>query len=741
MHRDLLRQWMVSLGGAMTYLHLGLMVPSSIAGQNQILKITVGEPTTLGPLPYVNKASLSVSRTGVVAAFIPRHDPAGIFVRSSSDGGVTWSNERPSPIRMGGACGTALRDGGVIRMISHSYHLRDNWPLIAYMARFADDFSTWTVEAASVDLPNVALTPQEPSPHTWAGPIFDKGKMVQLPSGDVLAPMYGRLKGDTTSRVLLTRSSDGGRTWRYHATVAYDQQDPYPEIPGDFGGYAEPSIALLPNGQILCVMRAQYSHLPPDYKPLHASWSNDDGKTWTRPAPTRPHLRTIWPTLQVLDNGVLACVHGRPGFHVAFSTDGGHTWGHRVSFAHQPEPHITGQVDMVKTGPNKLLAIGGVPGGTKVFPVTVERVNDPSPGPFKLAGSVQDHRGTPIVGAKVELGPNRYTTEYRPIRPEHGNPMVRTNDKGLFRFDSVKRGKTTLTVEADGYVPAVRHITARPGMEQVELTMKPGRAIQGRVVNEAGEPIAGSCVIINEKWHTHTGRNGAFHWLVHGDPPGHAKVRLVRRGYLQQCRTLSLAEIRRPIMTYRLPYPKDGPSLRCARVSLAPAIDAGFDNVAWAEAPVAIDFWVRAVLGTRLIPLAARFACDAECLYAIVRVGVVKDAPTSDEDVLELYLAKDMDHRKSYQFAYNASGAVGGDFAWNVTRWSKVCAKRDPEGGWTVATAIKWLVLGMRSPGRGTSIGVGLAHIQNSRKEQATRNSSLQAAPPTVFRYGRLVIE
>jgi hypothetical protein len=43
---------------------------------------------------------------------------------------------------------------------------------------------------------------------------------------------------------------------------------------------------------------------------MYTSWSNDMGQTWTDPIPTPPHLQHVWPTLAVLDNGVVACVYG-----------------------------------------------------------------------------------------------------------------------------------------------------------------------------------------------------------------------------------------------------------------------------------------------------------------------------------------------------------------------------------------------------------------------------------------------
>jgi hypothetical protein len=115
-------------------------------------------------------------------------------------------------------------------------------------------------------------------------------------------------------------------------------------------------------------------HLPGEYRPIYVNWSDDMGKTWTRPVETNPHLMNISPELVTLDNGVLACQYGRPGFHVAFSLDNGHTWQDRISFSDLPCDVITGQFNMIKVGPNRLVAVGNDAEGTKVWAFTVERV-------------------------------------------------------------------------------------------------------------------------------------------------------------------------------------------------------------------------------------------------------------------------------------------------------------------------------------------------------------------------------
>ena len=315
------------------------------AKETEILKITVGKPTLLHPLQYQNAASISGSRTGVVAAFYPKPPR---HCRTSSDGGVTWGPQMDSPPQLGGgSAGVALRDGGVLKMLTTAdetigeaeEHVRpmvgeykDGWFMLhSTFAWFNDDFTSYEVAPVQVYMPDAVTTKQTHLP-TSSWPIFERGNILHLANGDLLAPMYGVFKGDTKSRVILSRSSDRGHRWRYYATVAAGEEDPNPELPGQHVGCDEPSIEILPNGQMICVFRTQYSHLPGEYRPISVCWSNDLGKTWTRPTPTNPHLMNIAPKLIVLENGVLACEYGRPGFNVAFSLDNGHTW---------QDPHYT----------------------------------------------------------------------------------------------------------------------------------------------------------------------------------------------------------------------------------------------------------------------------------------------------------------------------------------------------------------------------------------------------------------
>ncbi|MBP87518.1 MAG: hypothetical protein CMJ64_12470 [Planctomycetaceae bacterium] len=515
------------------------------AGDREILKITRGKPVKLGPYGYVNNATLGVSPTGVIAAGVAiKHWPGmheqWIAYRVSKDSGKTWTEPMQGfgPVRSGVEAWATLRGGGALQVGGWGMPAARNregwWETI--LTRFSDDMLHYQIEPIRVYMPDAALVISEPSPLFMSGPQFGTGKVIQLPNGDLLAPMQGRFKGDTKHRAIVSRSVDRGRTWRYHGTIAYDPVDSHPDLPGQYLGHAEASIALLPNGQLLSVMRTQYSHLPGEYRPLHVCWSDDWGKTWTKPVPTTPHLMNIHPNLIVLDNGVVACVYGRPGFHAAFSLDNGRTWQDRISFSHRPEPKITGQVHANKIGPNKLMVIGGVgTGGTQVFPVTVERLKA-STASVALTGTVLDEKGDPIAGALVERGSNRYAADdwlehesdldpwksgpltvgnpklaFRSIQPGDNHPTARTDDKGRFRFDAVSLDEYVLTVEADGYAPQHRHVKVGPQPELYEFSLKPGRLVRGRVVDSQGKPISGVCVVLN-RWHCHTDRRGYYHW-------------------------------------------------------------------------------------------------------------------------------------------------------------------------------------------------------------------------------------
>ena len=507
--------------------------------ETEILKITVGEPTLFSASQ--TSPVVASSRTGTVAAFY------GTFYRVSTDGGQSWGPQMDSPCGNPGSMSIGLREGGVLFMARSAAPIDESDPpkLRARRYVFSDDFLKCENLWSAVSIPQAALNVR------WAKfwPYFHKGKIVQLPNGDLLATLYGNFKGDAQYRTMIVRSTDSGQTWQFHATAAYDPKDPHPYLVGAYCGYCEPSLALLSDGQLLCMMRTQGAQFAGEYRPMYQCWSKDLGKTWTRPVPTKPYLINIYPTLAVLDNGVVASQYGRPGFHVAFSLDNGHTWQDRIAFSDLPHPASHGMYDMVKVGPNKLVAIGNKGVVSKAWPITVERVKV-SPAHVALTGLVLDQQGNPIAGAMLERSPNRYYLDawlehetktydgapltvglvvgYRSIQKQYGHPTVQTDAQGRFRFESVKLGEYVLTVEADGYAPQHRHIKVQPEGEPQEFQLKPGRKVRSRVLDSTGRPVPGACVVLNH-WHVHTDRAGFFHWSVEAPLPEHVKIKVSKR--------------------------------------------------------------------------------------------------------------------------------------------------------------------------------------------------------------------
>jgi hypothetical protein len=574
---ETLRTFYVLLSVQAIWIGCGCESEFAAAEETEILKITVGQPTKLSNVVYTNTASVAVSRTGVVAAFYPKPRTGPNFYRTSTDLGRTWGKELDAPgvdlPLAGGTNNATLRDGGVLKYLTTGSSFKgeaedrhskmegeyvDGWfKLHSTFAWFNDDFTKYEIAPVQVYMPD-AVTVKRPSAGVSSWPTFID-KMIQLPNGDLLSAMQGLHKGDSRSRTTICVSSDQGHKWRHYATVAYAPKDPYPELPGQYLGYAEPTIAMMSNGQMICVMRTQYAHPPAEYKPMAVCWSDDQGKTWTKPVATEPHLMNISPTLATLDNGVVACQYGRPGFHVVFSLDYGHTWQDRISFSHQVEPGLTGQFDMIKVGPNNLVAIGSNADGLQVWPISVERVRV-TPARVALSGRVLDDRGRPIAGALVERGPNRYSVDDWVVDPlgwnkrvRHGNthpdrttpieylprlsylsiqkinayPTARTNEQGRYVFEGVDLGEYVLTVEADGHAPRHRHVKVGPQSQSEDFSLKPGQRVRGRVVVEAGQP-GGVCVVLNQ-WHCHTDPQGYFHWSVEAPLPEQVTLQVYKK--------------------------------------------------------------------------------------------------------------------------------------------------------------------------------------------------------------------
>lgn len=201
-------------------------------------------------------------------------------------------------------------------------------------------------------------------------------RVLELPNGDLLTTIYGLLTGDKEpapymptmmkTRVMLFRSKDKGLNWDYTSTVAAD-----PKVGTE--GFNESVIARVSKGvhkgRLIVLMRTGQA--------LYKTVSDDEGKTWAKAEPVLFAGRDVYatdqwkemfkntkrkgelivnnpteivgavvdPELLELRSGVLVAAFGvriparaawqNPGHpwngnYLAFSTDGGDTWGNIV---------------------------------------------------------------------------------------------------------------------------------------------------------------------------------------------------------------------------------------------------------------------------------------------------------------------------------------------------------------------------------------------------------------------------
>ena len=168
---------------------------------------------------------------------------------------------------------------------------------------------------------------------TWSKPLrlpgigeaFGNGSSVLLPDNTVvLATQFDEMPGMDLPPSKgkpycgIYHSSDRGKTFELTAALSTRK-----------GTQGEPAITRLQDGRLMVILRRNGD----------AFWSEDDGKTWSRPRSTGVDLYD--PHLVTLPSGVLACFHGSysgGGLRVILSRDGGETW-------HGPRERIGYAVD------------------------------------------------------------------------------------------------------------------------------------------------------------------------------------------------------------------------------------------------------------------------------------------------------------------------------------------------------------------------------------------------------------
>ena len=113
-------------------------------------------------------------------------------------------------------------------------------------------------------------------------------------------------------------------------------------------GWAEPGLALLPNGDLLTVLRNGEGNAP-----LYFSRSTDGGRTWSDPVRSRLHGQ--YPGLLTTSSGLIITTYGRPDNRLAVCLDGeGEGWPYEITVSTAPGWQ---GVTAVETTPDELLVV------------------------------------------------------------------------------------------------------------------------------------------------------------------------------------------------------------------------------------------------------------------------------------------------------------------------------------------------------------------------------------------------
>jgi len=300
------------------------------------LEVTVSAPVLVGRsqgyfwMPTVVRLSNGDLLAGISNQNDDVHDPSTELYSWSSNGGLTWS----SPIE------------GEVFDIGLPLPSGDELLLPFYLNPLANDDLKGHYQISPRGRREIKLVKEGltisgwPRPVGWGGPgdertkrlglapwVFE-GQSVQLKNGAYLATLYGDFQGDEVSSVAAAESRDGVH-WKIRSIIA-DATCCQPLKNGN--GPSEPSLCRLADGRLMCVVRLQGRDM--GYA-AGQTWSDDDGKTWSKPITMAPDVFPVQPSLAVMKKGTVVLSGGRPGLYAWFNADGtGRDWQRVDMMAH-----------------------------------------------------------------------------------------------------------------------------------------------------------------------------------------------------------------------------------------------------------------------------------------------------------------------------------------------------------------------------------------------------------------------
>ncbi|KAI0159955.1 glycoside hydrolase family 93 protein [Hypoxylon sp. FL1284] len=254
------------------------------------------------------------------------------FVLGSAESNLAPSGTYPRLAR--------LADGGVLSISTYS----DGGDRVLRVARSDDDGATFSA------IGEVARGPGD----------IDNGFMLQLPSGTVLAAFRNHDKNAdgayTYYRIIVSRSTDGGRTWTFAGQAAEQAAD-------GVNGLWEPFMRIGNDGAVQLTYSGELSATNQE---TFRTTSTDEGTTWAAPVNLHLHadnqqfrdgMQGIVETRDVASgqDALVMIFEVKDGdfFYVGTVTsyDDGSTWGSRNTIF-RPSQHNAGAPQIARVGDN-----------------------------------------------------------------------------------------------------------------------------------------------------------------------------------------------------------------------------------------------------------------------------------------------------------------------------------------------------------------------------------------------------
>ena len=214
--------------------------------------VTVTDDGSYNAFPSVEKASngdlLTVYRKGVTHLTFD----GSIRLKRSTDNGGTWSSE--STIITG--VGHDYRDPSIARLANGNI-------IMSYFDRITDS-NILIYTSISTDNGITFGTPVQLTGYADYGAV--SSRVIQLANGDLLLATYG--KSGANGLLNVFKSTNNGTSWSILSTISTDAFVP------NFK-YSEPSLLLLPNGNIVATVRNNSDVM------IARSVSTDSGVTWS----------------------------------------------------------------------------------------------------------------------------------------------------------------------------------------------------------------------------------------------------------------------------------------------------------------------------------------------------------------------------------------------------------------------------------------------------------------------------